>query len=291
MLVAVALFAACDKNDADLLLEGKWNAHTGTGMDVNHPLDITFQGSNYIWHIGGYQPQKEEGTYTYKDNILTLTGKAFYTCEVDWSQDPQGGTPAETGAWVKAELVFPCHKYKVLSKEENVMSVECMVDDFMAEGTKFILTRGDAFPAESIIKGTWEGVSDSGKTYRISFDGKNFTRWELFQQYGRLVEGGEYTLFTACIKETGTWTYDKGDLKLSPSQKWNSYIIHCDQYATPLWYECSPVNASTYEAETWYEVGAGAELWESHWSLLKAGDEIYVEIKYTNMDYFIIKKK
>lgn len=288
----LCLFAlACNKdnNNGTTVLEGKWIAHTGTNMDFNHPLDITYSGNTYIWHIGGYTPMKEEGTFTYENDIITLTGSAFWTCEVDWSQTQQGGAPVESGAWVKAELTYPNHRYKVVSFEADVMTVESLDDDvMMSAGTQFIMTRGDASPAESELKGTWDGQSDT-KHYRISFDGANFTRWEVYNQYGRLVEGGEYVTFQACIKESGTWKYESGNLVLTPEHRWNSYIIHADQYATPLYYEAAPINETTLEASTWWEI-TGTSLWNSTWGLTKVNDSIYVEVKYTNMDHFVMKK-
>ena len=288
MLAAIAVFAACEENDKDNAkqdLDGKWTVHTGTMMDSNHPVDITFEGDSYVWHVGGYMPEKEEGTYTYENDVITLTGKAFFTCEVDWSQ--QGG-PVETGAWASAELIYPNHKYKVTSLETDLMAVENQGEDSLPE--KFIMTRGDASPSESDLTGTWEGSSTSGKTYRISFNGKDFTRWEVFEQYGRIAEGGDYVTFRACIKEKGSWEYKDGVLELIPSQRWNSYILHADQYASPLYYEFSQIDETTFEAATWYEI-TSADLWHSYWGLLKVKDALYVEIKYSNMDYFIATKK
>lgn len=288
MLAAVALFAACTE-DGNTFLDGKWYAHTGTMMDSHHPLDITFDGDNYIWHTGGYSPQKEEGTFTYENDIITLTGKTFWECDVEWSQG--GNLPVETGAWVKVALAYPSHRYKVISFEGDVLTLENLSNDMFDEGQKFIMTRGDAFPEEKELKGTWEGESqDLGKKYRITFDGKNFTRWELYSQYGKLSEDGDNVLFRACIKESGTWKYAKGTLTLTPIKRWNSYIIHANMYGTPLYYEASEINETTLEASTWYEV-TGADLWESTWGLTKVGSTIYVEIKNTNMDYFIIEKK
>ena len=240
LLAAVAVFAACEKDEATTL-EGKWIAHTGTAMDSHHPLDITFSGDTYVWHVGGYSPMKEEGTFTYENDIITLKGSAYFTCEVDWSQSQQGGAPVESGAWVKAELAFPSHKYKVLTFEADVMTVETMEDDVISKGTKLVMTRGNAYPEESELKGTWEGESEGysqgyGKRYRITFDGKDFTRWECSYQYGKLQEGGEEVNFKVVMKESGSWKYSAGTLTLTPTKKWNSYIIHANQYGTPQWY-------------------------------------------------------
>lgn len=292
LFAAIALIAACGKDNTEgTALDGKWIAHTGTTMDRNHPIDITFSGNTYIWHVGGYSPMKEEGTFTYENDIITLKGNTFWTCEVDWSQSQQqGGAPVESGAWVKAELIFPSHKYKVLSFEADVLTVEQLEDDIISKGITLVMTRGESFPAESELKGTWEGTSDSGKQYRISFDGKKFTRWEVYSQYGKLAEDGDYVTFNACIKESGTWKYAKGELTLTPDHRWNSYIIHANQYGTPLYYEVSPINETTLEAETWWEI-TGGDLWESTWALTKVAGDMYVEVKYTNMDFFVMKKK
>lgn len=293
LLVAVAVFAACEKDQANAL-EGKWTAHTGTAMDSHHPLDITFTGDTYVWHIGGYSPMKEEGTFTYENDIITLKGSTFFTCEVEWSQ--QGGAPVESGAWIKAELSFPSHKYKVLSFEADVLTVETMEDDVISKGTKLVMTRGNAYPEESELKGTWEGESEGysqgyGRRYRITFDGKNFTRWECSYQRGKLQEGGEEVSFKVVMKESGSWKYSSGNLTLTPTKKWNSYIIHANQYGTPQWYECGTINEATLEASQWWEIESSTGLWESTWGLTKVGKTIYVEVKYTNMDYFVIEQK
>lgn len=294
ILAAAALLAACTE-DENTVLEGKWLGHTGTAMDSHHPLDITFNADTYIWHLGGYSPQKEEGTFTYENDIITLNGSSFWECEVDWSQSQQGGLPAESGAWVKVDLRYPTHKYKVLSLEADVLTLENLAEDMYPSGQKFVMTRGNAFPEESMLKGTWEGDSEGysegyGKKYRIKFDGKNFTRWEVYSQYGKIAEGGPDVTFKACIKEFGTWKYQGGVLTLTPDKRWNSYIVHANQYGTPLYNEVSTINETTLEASTWYEI-TGAELWNSVWALTKVGNTIYVEIKNTNMDYFIIEKK
>ena len=285
MLAAVALLAACGK-DENTALEGKWIAHAGVHWDSHHPLDITFTGNTYLWHIGGFSPMKEEGTFTYENDVITLTGKSFWTCEIEWSQG-DGSEQKET--WVKAEVAFPNHKYKVLSFEGDVMTVETITSDVIDQGVRMIMTRGEAVPAESDLKGTWEGTGENGRIYRISFDGKNFTRWEVYELSGKLSEGGEDVMIKVAIKEAGTWKYGQGELTLTPSQRWNSYILHCDQYASPLYYEASEINTATLEASTWYEINGG--LWNSVWGLTKLGDTIYVEIKYTNMDTFVVEKK
>ena len=86
------------------------------------------------------------------------------------------------------------------------------------------------------------------------------------------------------------WKYQDGVLTLTPDKRWNSYIVHANQYGTPLYNEVSSINETTLEASTWYEIN-GSALWSSVWALTKVGDTIYVEIKNTNMDYFIIEKK
>lgn len=291
ILAAVALFAACDKDpEGQTALEGKWTAHAGAHWDSHHPIDITFTGDKYVWHAGGFSPMKEEGTFTYENDIITLKGSAFWTGEVDWSQSEQGGAPTESSTWAKAELSFPNHQYKVLSIEADVMTVEQLTSDVIDQGTKMVWTRGNSYPEESTLQGTWEGTSESGTKYRIKFDGKNFTRWEVSQQWGKLEEGGEIVTFTVCFKESGTWKYASGELTLTPTQGWNSYIVHCDQYAAPLYYEYSPIDETTLEATVWHEIGAAA-LWGSTWGLIKVGKTIYVEVKYTNMDAFIIEQK
>lgn len=239
---------------------------------------------------------KEEGTFTYENDIITLKGSAYFTCEVDWSQSQQGGAPVESGVWVKAELAFPSHKYKVLSFEADVMTVETMEDDVISKGTKLVMTRGNAYPEESELKGTWEGESEGysqgyGKRYRITFDGKDFTRWECSYQYGKLQEGGEEVNFKVVMKESGSWEYSAGTLTLTPTKKWNSYIVHANQYGTPQWYECGTINEATLESSNWWEIESSTGLWESTWALTKVGKTIYVEIKNTNMDYFVIEKK
>lgn len=148
---------------------------------------------------------------------------------------------------------------------------------------------------ESDLVGTWDGSSEGfaeghGKRYRITFDGKNFTRWECQYEYGKLEEGGADVSIKVCVKESGTWTFDNGILTLTPEKKWNSYIVHCDMYAKPLWYECATLNETTLEADRWWEIG-GSGLWESTWALTKEKKAIHVEIRYTNMDRFNMEKQ
>ena len=150
------------------------------------------------------------------------------------------------------------------------------------------------YPEESELVGTWDGSSEGfseghGKRYRITFEGKSFTRWECQYEYGKLSEGGSDVSFRVTIKESGTWTYTNGILTLTPDKKWNSYIVHCDQYAKPLWYECGTLNEATLESDTWWEINGG--LWDSTWVLTKAEKKIHVEIKYTNMDRFNMEKQ
>ena len=147
---------------------------------------------------------------------------------------------------------------------------------------------------ESELVGTWDGTSAGfaegyGKRYRITFDGKEFTRWECHNMYGKLEDGGADVHFKVSIKESGTWTYAGGILTLSPTKKWNSYIVHCDAYAKPLWNECGVLNETTLESDTWWEINGG--LWDSTWVLTKAEKAIHVEIKYTNMDRFNMEKQ
>lgn len=128
LAIVAALFVSCEK-DESTGLEGEWIVY----RDEYHPLTITFQGSDYDYHVKGIAPQRDKGTFSYDGEYLTLSPKEFYQAE-----EREGDLKKVSGS----DVSFSRHKYQVLAFDGNVLVAKSLVNDFYNEGMITYWTRG-----------------------------------------------------------------------------------------------------------------------------------------------------
>lgn len=274
--VAALLAVACNKEGGGTTeLEGKWTAI----MDNHHPLDITFEGNSYIWHVGGVTPMKETGTYTYANNTISLKGEKYWTCEATWNEDG----PVEDGNWVASSESFGPHKYKVISLTKEVLEIEGMEGDFFGEGFVFQMVPGDgqSLTADQ-LKGSWVGImtnSEGGFTekYLITFDGNNYSLRELYNNYDN--SSGEWKSVLVCTKEEGTWKHSKNVLTLTATKKFDSYAIVS---MNPTRYNYYTVDEANWTADGWYEI---TDPYEWTWTVAKIGGKLRTIIQMNPIEF------
>ena len=158
--------------------------------------------------------------------------------------------------------------------------------------------------SEANLKGTWQGSVDADfaqgypQTWRIHFDGTNYTTWHTHQTAGSInddVQG----LKTVGNKEKGTWEYADGIRTLTPKEQWASYAITS---LSPTKYSYYEYNPETMEAVQWYETASafiedgiardlqdGTDWYIKKWQIVSfKNDVLSVRI---NRDVFNLKKK
>ena len=273
-------------------LEGHWAAV----MDYRHPLDITFQGNTYIWHVSGISPLKETGTFTLSGDMLELHGQELFERGMQWQQQGQGqgSVPVETGEWEKKESPFDTHRYKVLSHSADALNLQVIADGFYPADMVFYML--PANQEQSLtpdqLRGTWEGqinwedepVYANGYKYRLAFNGTSYTLWRL--SYNTENGDGQPKSTLVANKEGGTWTHVNGKLHLTPTYQIASYAI---TNMSPLQYSYYDIDPATWEWETsqWYATAPDL-VFESDWTLYLAGNNLLVV---PNMDLIVFDKK
>ncbi|MBR5924344.1 MAG: hypothetical protein IKZ60_02695 [Bacteroidales bacterium] len=271
--VAALLAVACNKEGGKTGettdLEGKWIAI----MDNHHPLDLTFEGNKYIWHVGGVTPMKETGTFTYENNTISFKGEKYWTCGATW--DESG--PVEDGNWVESAEKFGNHKYKVLSLTKEAMDLESKGDDMYGDGFVFHMVYGDGQSlTANDLKGSWYGFvpnSEGGflTKYLITFDGNNYSLRYIYYNYDN--SSGEWKSVLVITKEEGTWKHSKNILTLTASKKYDSFAI---VNMNPTRYNYYTVDEANWNAAGWYEITNPYE-WE--WTVAKVNGKLLTVIQ------------
>ena len=278
-LLAVACNKEGGKDGESSALEGKWTAI----MDNHHPLDLTFEGNKYIWHVGGITPMKETGTFTYVNNTISLKGEKYWTCETTWNESG----PTEDGNWVESTEKFGTHKYNVLSLTKEEMDLESNGDDMYGNGYVFHMVYGDGqtLTADQ-LKGSWVGTIPSSEggfisKYLITFDGKNYSLRVLSHNYDN--SSGEWQSVLVCSKEEGTWTHSKNILTLTTKKKSDSFAIVS---MNPTRYNYYTVDVANWNAEGWYELTGSFMDWK--WTFAKMSGKLRAII---NTDPVVFEKQ
>ena len=108
------------------------------------------------------------------------------------------------------------------------------------------------------LAGTWEGGLEHDfaqgypQQWRFKFEGDQYTSWHTHQTAGS-INDDEQGLKTVGNKEKGTWTYENGQLILTPSEQYASYAITS---MSPTKYSYYEYNTETMEAVQWYETSS-----------------------------------
>lgn len=146
---------------------------------------------------------------------------------------------------------------------------------------------------ETNLAGTWEKYIEHDfargyeQKYRITFSGKNYTMWHMYQELKR--EDGEWKGLTYVgDKYTGTWEYVNGVLKLTHKTASSSYFI---SNMSPLEYTYYSYNVETMESTPWYETREElVKTFEMPEWPVKSLTKTVLTVK-INMDTFALEKK
>ena len=247
-------------------LEGTWYYE-----DSHHPFTITFKGETYIFETTGF---KDQGTFTYKDNVITCRPTDRWSSEgVEWVD----GKRVNTGGWEKISLDGYNGRTFEVSLLENGVCVGTLLDDFYG-GEPFeiiLLCQGAKITVNaSELNGEWLFKQDGELLARLIVNGNNYQIWQL----------EPYFQEPAVIKEEGHWTYSNGYINLSPTTRYFSY----EYSSTGVGYVYSQIDPATLEATEWHP--AQYELDDMKIPAYKSKDTFYLSISESQILYKFKKK-
>ncbi len=266
--MTVLSFSSCD-NDDDATTTTDDSAILGTWRMIGedyHPAIATFKSNGeYEWEWGGITGLKDNGTYTMKNGVITMTIKERWECETGW-KDQQ----IVHGDWTKITEIDPedpttrvCTVYTV---QESFLIWNFGGDYFYRPETEYgyteynavIFMLNDKFQEPNInidpnlVKGEWISTDSEGKLDgRVIIEGNNYTAYSAFP-LSLQDEGGEWIEVLVSTKITGTYRFDRGFFMLNMSKYERSYEYQgYDRQTGRSLYEYSTVNPNTLEAEEW----------------------------------------
>ena len=267
-LMTVLSFSSCDNDDDattttdDTAILGTWRM---IGEDY-HPAIATFKSNGeYEWEWGGITGLKDNGTYTYKNGVITMTIKERWECETGW-KDHQ----ITHGEWRKVTDIDPedpttrvCTVYTV---QESFLIWNFGGDYFYMADSEYgyteynavIFMLNDKFQEpnikidENLVKGEWISTDSEGKLDgRIIIEGNNYTSYSAFP-FSMQDEGGEWIQVLVSTKLTGTYRFDRGFFIVTLSKYERSYEDLGYNMETQRYeYDYSTVDPNTLEAEEW----------------------------------------
>lgn len=237
------------------VLEGSWYYD-----DYHHPFTIVFKGDNYTFETTGF---KDEGTFTYKDNVITCHITERWSCErVEW----ENGKRVNKGEWEKigVDKDYTSRKFEV-TLLENGVCIGNLTDDFyggepmeimlICQGVKISINASE-------VEGEWVVKEGQELIARLVVQGNKYTIWQNMLYFEK----------DASTKEIGTWSYANGYLTLTPE----SYLYSYTRQSGSTGYSFANVDPESLEADTWYP--AEYELDPIKIPAYKSGNTFYMNI-------------
>lgn len=272
-LMTVLSFASCEKedNEGDETNKTDDTAILGTWKMIGeeyHPAIATFKSNGeYEWEWGGITGLKDNGTYTMKNGVITMTIKERWECETGW-KDQQ----IVHGDWTKVTDIDPkdpttrvCTVYTV---QESFLVWNFGGDYFYRPDTEYgyteynavIFMLNDKFQEpnikidENLVKGEWISKDSEGKLNgRLIIKDNNYTLYSAFP-FSLQDESGEWIEVLTSSKITGTYRFDRGFFIVDTDMYYSSYkYVGYDSKTGRTLYDYSTVDPQTLEAEEWIE--------------------------------------
>ena len=272
-LLTVLSFSSCEKedNEGDETTKVDDNAILGTWRMIGedyHPAIATFKSNGeYEWEWGGITGLKDNGTYTMKNGVITMTIKERWECETGW-KDQQ----IVHGDWTKITEIDPedpttrvCTVYTV---QESFLIWNFGGDYFYRPETEYgyteynavIFMLNDKFQEpnikidENLVKGEWISKDSEGKLNgRLIIKDNNYTLYSAFP-FSLQDESGEWIEVLTSSKITGTYRFDRGFFIVDTDMYYSSYkYVGYDSKTGRTLYDYSTVDPQTLEAEEWIE--------------------------------------
>ena len=267
-LLTVMSFSSCDK-DKDETNQTDESAIIGTWRMIGeeyHPAIATFKSNGeYVWEWGGITGLKDNGTYTMKNGVITMTIKERWHCDTNW-KDQQ----IVHGEWIKETEIDPqdpttrvCTVYTV---QESFLVWNFGGDYFYRPDTEYgyteynavIFMLNDKFQEpninidENLVKGEWISKDSEGKLDgRLIIKDNNYTIYSAFP-LSMQDESGEWIDVLTSSKITGTYRFERGFFMVETDMYYSSYEYKgYDQQTGRSLYDFSSVNPNTLEAEEW----------------------------------------
>jgi hypothetical protein len=239
-------------------LEGTWYFE-----DTHHPFTISFKGETYIFETTGF---KDQGTFTYENNIITCHLTDRWMGNVEWVD----GKRVNTG-WEKTDLDGYNGRTFEVSLLENGICVGTLQDDYYGgDPIEIMLVCKEAKITldASALNGEWLFKQDGKLRARLVVDGNNYTIWQVRPDLQEL----------AVTKEEGQWTYSNGYINLTPTSRGYSF-----QNGVSGGYVYAQVDPATLEATEWHF--AQYELDEMKVPAYKSNDTFYLSISEDQIVY------
>ena len=268
-LLTVFSFSSCDNEDDNTTAQVDDSAILGTWTMIGedyHPAIATFKSNGeYEWIWGGITGLKDNGTYTMKDGVITMTMKERWERDYDWVEGER-----VYGEWQKMTEIDPedpttrvCTVYTV---QKSFLIWNFGGDYFYRPDVEFgytdynavIFMLNDKYQEPNInidpnlVKGEWISTDSEGKLDgRVIIEGNNYTAYSAFP-LSMQDESGEWIEVLTSTKITGTYQFDRGFFMLSMTKYESSYEYkEYDMQTRREIYEYSSVNPNTLEAEEW----------------------------------------
>ncbi len=243
----VATFSSCDKEE-----KGGDNDIIGTWLmraDEYHYFDATFKkDGSYEWMWKGASGRvMDKGSYTYENNVITMTPQKFY--EEDYDSKELKEQPLSNVEWSGPRKV---------TVVENLGGVafwrwkgDFMIDDsdwFRGNEGEPVTVFKEGYNVkvkESDLKGTWE-MQDADE-YRDIFTlgDKTYSWYSIWPE-----EDAECGL--SVRKETGTWSFKGNVLTFVATKQYNSFkSLGYNKETQKNEYIYYNVNPETFEADQW----------------------------------------
>lgn len=268
-LLTVLSFSSCDKDDDNTTTTTDNSAILGTWKMIGeeyHPAIATFKSNGeYVWEWGGITGLKDNGTYTYKDGVITMTMKERWERDMDWVDGER-----VFGEWQKMTEISPedptTRVCTVYTAQESFLIWNFGGDYFYrpynehgyTEFNAVIFMLNDKFQEptinidENLVKGEWISTDSEGKLDgRIIIEGNNYTAYSAYP-LSIQDESGEWIEVLTSNKTTGTYRFDRGFFIVNVSKyECSSEYKGYDRETGRSIYEYSTVNPTTLEAERW----------------------------------------
>lgn len=267
IVAMTALAVSCNKENSgntggDDGIIGTWLMR----VDEYHYFDATFKkDGSYVWEWKGAGGRLQDtGSYTYENNVVTMTASKFYeedyeTEEMKAADMPQDWSRVRTVTFVEnlGPVAWWTWSGDHFAENSSMFGGDDPVIVFK-EGADLGIKSGD-------LKGTWEAEFD-GWTERIIFEDGTFTWYSLWKS-------DEAECGYSLNKDTGTWTLKGNALSFDCKKAYYSFAVFYNPGTQKNEYTYYDVKPDTFEAEKWRSVD---QEWSQTYYIYIKGKELFL---------------
>ena len=302
-------FSSCDKDEKggestktdESAIIGTWKM---IGEEY-HPAIATFKSNGeYVWEWGGITGLKDNGTYTMKDGVITMTIKERWERNMNWVDGER-----VYGEWHKMTEISPedptsrvCTVYTV---QESFLVWNFGGDYFYRPYSEYgyteynavIFMLNDKFQEpdikldENLVKGEWISTDSEGKLDgRLIIEGNKITAYSAFP-LSIQDESGSWISILTSTKTTGTYRFDRGFFMVTLNKYESSYEYKgYDMSTGRSLYDYSTVNPNTLEADEWIVSEEYSDYEESQIMVYVYNNRLFYQREY-DREATVFKKK